>query len=759
MHRDLSLIRRITALLTVWPPSARTLYYFRVLDHPVKRLWGELRGKLRAGRRRGAPQGGTPQTGKPSSARYYAALAALLSISVAALPFLSASQWTMIASSLAVQVENALAYSSAEPPDPRATQLARTAAADDVGGLGSPAGAEPPPGPPGGPPGGPVEASRQNGQVALLSGPLSETEAVEPPKAAAPGVAPAAESFEWIDLLAKEADRDLDGRPRQAEETEVPEDPFRAEQASASAPEHAGASAGEATEGPPEAPLSEVDALAERGGPGTGHPGSPVDLLPAFPGGDVEPAEDAAFGPPRPDEIEAEDGGIGRAPLTAERVIDLPDPPEGALPEPITPGEAMIEIPELPRSDLSLSVGKGRLIRLSRLIDKVLLADPSVADVHVVSPRLIYVFGSKVGQTDLFALAADGDVVAFVDLAVAPDVDVAGSRIEERYPGSTARLDALGGKVVASGEVGSFAEAYDVAALAQGLAPEGIPPYNRTAIDRSQQVNLRVRFAEVRRNDIYRLGINWQALIERGDFLVGLATGNFAVVGSEVGDETFATAFGSFDSGSVELDVVIDALQREGIVNILAEPNLTALNGEAASFLAGGEFPFPVPSGNGDVTIQFREFGVSLSFLPTLLGDDRIAIQVRPEVSQINFGSGFAIDGFVVPLLTVRRTETTVELNSGQTFALAGLFQRNVTDDLDKFPFLADIPILGKLFQSVRYQQEETELVILITPYLVNPVSDRERMALPGAPPEGMRLPHRKPPRSPVDDTVGFIID
>lgn len=561
------------------------------------------------------------------------------------------------------------------------------------------------------------------------------------------------ESFVWIDLLAKEADEELGDATKASSADSIPQIAKAPARFENTAEAYSSSSSQDALSGDTTVavrPLSD--------GPSETDP-SPSEQDQAKPW----PLHKSS----QPEQIdknmtETPDQPRNRSSLMAERIIDLPDlPSDSLLPPDVTPGrdaEQPVAIPDPPMNPLLLHAGKGRLVRLGQLIDKVLLADPAIADVQVISPRLIYVFGSQVGSTDLFALAGNGDIVASLDLNVIPDTERAEEILAERYPESGVNLDALDGKIVARGEVQGFEEAYDAAALAQQLAPASIAPSNQTTIARSQQINLRVRFAEIRRNDIYRLGINWQALIERGDFLIGLATGNFAVAGSAVSNEIFGTAFGSFDSGSVDLDVVIDALQREGVVSILAEPNLTAMNGEPASFLAGGEFPFPVPSGDGDVTIQFKEFGVSLNFLPTLLGDDRIAIQVRPEVSQINFGSGFAIDGFVVPLLTVRRTQTTVELNSGQTFALAGLFQRNVSDDLDKFPFLGDIPILGKLFQSVRYQQEETELVILITPYLVKPVAE-QNLVLPGDSPYRASLPRRKPPRRTVEDMTGFIID
>jgi pilus assembly protein CpaC len=179
--------------------------------------------------------------------------------------------------------------------------------------------------------------------------------------------------------------------------------------------------------------------------------------------------------------------------------------------------------------------------------------------------------------------------------------------------------------------------------------------------------------------------------------------------------------------GSFEIDVLIEALQNSGALSILAEPNLTAVTGETASFLAGGEVPIPVPTGNNSesITVQYKPFGVSLAFTPTMVKQNRIALKVKPEVSSIADNVNFGIQGFNLPSFTVRRAETTVEMASGQTFAMAGLFQRDITRNVDKMPLLGDVPVLGQLFRSERYQRNETELVILITPYLVEPVSDK----------------------------------
>ncbi|MEM7045289.1 MAG: type II and III secretion system protein family protein, partial [Pseudomonadota bacterium] len=306
-------------------------------------------------------------------------------------------------------------------------------------------------------------------------------------------------------------------------------------------------------------------------------------------------------------------------------------------------------------------------------------------------------------------------------------------------PATSATVSERSGTLVADGQVAGVGEAINVAAVTEELQRTQGPTVNNTTITGSQQVNIRVRFAEVSRNDVFNLGVNWDALVDADDFLFGLSTGNFLTAGSDLlardvglDGEQFGRVDFTGEFGDVSIDAFIDALQREGIVNVLAEPNLTSVNGEPANFLAGGEIPILVPGGGGGetVTIDYKPFGVSLDFIPTLLPGERINLRVRPEVSSISQAGAVVLDGFSVPAFTVRRAETSVELASGQTFAIAGLFQRDLTTDTDKFPVLGDVPVLGQLFRSQRFRRYETELVILITPYLVKPISNTN-IALP----------------------------
>jgi pilus assembly protein CpaC len=252
------------------------------------------------------------------------------------------------------------------------------------------------------------------------------------------------------------------------------------------------------------------------------------------------------------------------------------------------------------------------------------------------------------------------------------------------------------------------------------------------------QVNLRVRVAEVSREVTKLFGINWEGVFSPGDFLFGLATGRAFTTAGGFPLNRFAdpagvgnSFFGNYSNGDVSINGIVDALEREGLVNVLAEPNLTALSGETASFLAGGEFPVPVgQDDDNNIEIQFKQFGVSLAFTPTVLGAGRISMRVRPEVSDLSEKGAIKLDDLVIPALSTRRAETTVELGSGQSFAIGGLISNSTRNNLDKVPGLGDVPVLGPLFRSTRFQRSESELVIIVTPYLVAPVGGA-RLATP----------------------------
>ncbi|MGI9451726.1 MAG: type II and III secretion system protein family protein, partial [Geminicoccaceae bacterium] len=373
-----------------------------------------------------------------------------------------------------------------------------------------------------------------------------------------------------------------------------------------------------------------------------------------------------------------------------------------------SPDNKLVELVETPSDQaLHLSVGRGQLLNLGTSVTDVFVADPNIADVRVVSQKKLFVHGNTLGRTNIFGISASGDVVFGIDLQVVPDAKAAQAQLQAAAPNSKANIQLVSDKLVAEGMVNDVGEAMQVAALSEQLTATEGPTANNTVISGSQQVNLRVRFAEVSRDDVVNLGVNWNALGNTGDFLIGLSNGpdigDLAGLANDLAGDP-STSGGIPGTGDINVEAFIDALHQEGIITLLAEPNLTAINGETGEFLAGSEVPIPIPGPDGKTYIDYKQVGVSLEYIPTLLPGNRINLRLRPEVSSPSPTGGVIIDGFSIPAFTVRRTETSVELTSGQTMALAGLFQRDISTDINKFPILGDLPILGKLFRSERYQ-------------------------------------------------------
>lgn len=379
---------------------------------------------------------------------------------------------------------------------------------------------------------------------------------------------------------------------------------------------------------------------------------------------------------------------------------------------------------------MAVELKKGRLLRLKRQIATIFVADPSVADIQVKSPTLIYVFGKRSGETTLFAVDKDDRVVLNLTIRVSHNLSMLNRSLRGLMPGHGVRARTVGDSIVLSGTVRTARESADASRLAAQFVAKPKNVINQLRVAGPNQINLRVRIVEVSRNVVRNLGINWDAAFSIGSNIVlGVATG---------GATTVANAFppnfpiqtrvngvnnlsGSYSGSRHNVNALIDALQTQGLVKTLAEPNLTTVSGETANFLAGGEFPVPVPQDGGVITVQYKKFGVGLAFTPTLLSSRRISLKVNPEVSQLSNAGAIQIQGIAVPSLTVRRASTTVELASGQSFAIAGLLQNNFTKDLSKVPGIGDIPILGKLFTSENFRRDETELVIIVTPYVVRP--------------------------------------
>ena len=384
---------------------------------------------------------------------------------------------------------------------------------------------------------------------------------------------------------------------------------------------------------------------------------------------------------------------------------------------------------------VTLELNKGHMVRIDRPAAAVFISNPDIAQVAVKTPRLIYVFAKKAGEASLYAVDQNENVVANISIVISHDVTRLQKGLDAMVPQGQVQAISVDGAIILTGAVATETEAEDARRLAARYISDGEEVINRLAVTAPNQVNLRVRIAEVSRSLLRQFGINWDALADVGDFTFGLATGNplFDATGTRItraGTPPVNNVFGDYNGNDVDINGLIDLLAEDDLISILAEPNLTALSGETASFLAGGEFPVPVPDDDG-IAIEFKDFGVGLAFTPTVLSGNRISLKVNPEVSQLSTEGAVVIETISVPSLTIRRAETTVELGSGQSFAIAGLLQDTSTFDHSRTPGLGDIPILGELFKSERFNRQETELVIIVTPYVVKPISDPSLIATP----------------------------
>ena len=384
---------------------------------------------------------------------------------------------------------------------------------------------------------------------------------------------------------------------------------------------------------------------------------------------------------------------------------------------------------------LDMVIGKSILVTTSERIKRVSIAAPEVADFVLLSTNEIYITGKAAGTTNL-TIWQDKKIRSIYDLEVAYDVAGFKQKLHDLLPGETEILTiGTGGSITLMGEVSSTANLSQALALAAAYAPKD-KIVNQLQVGGIHQVMLEVRVAEMSRTVTKRLGVNF-SFINGNDFGVSLLGGlsSFDNTGGGGLAQTFSdaiTALLRFSSGNTTWTFFIDALKENGLVKILAEPTLIAQSGQTASFLAGGEFPYPIPQGgqNDNITIEFKPFGVMLLFTPTVLSEDRISISVAPEISELDFSTAQRFGGFVVPGLTKRTASTTVELADGQSFAIAGLLKETVKEKISKFPLLGDIPILGALFRSSAFQKEETELIIIVTVHLVKPL-DMAKQTLP----------------------------
>ncbi|MEO1729167.1 MAG: type II and III secretion system protein family protein [Pseudomonadota bacterium] len=426
-----------------------------------------------------------------------------------------------------------------------------------------------------------------------------------------------------------------------------------------------------------------------------------------------------------------------------------------------------------PSQDIVLSIGRGELVSVPGQMTDVFVSNDTVADVQIKSQRQLYVFARAGGETTIYASNKAGDIIWSANVRVGNNIDSIDQMLALAMPEAKVNIATMGtNTVLLTGTVAAPEDAAEAERLVQAFLGDDANVITRLKTATPLQVNLQVKFAEVSRSlvrtiagnlttadgsDGFRFGVGTGRTLGQTDgFNYGgpLGVGN-AVAGVDqqvlvIGangqpvlndDGTFVTqtitgpavdSQGGTTIGAlgelfgVNMLASLDIAETLGLITTLSQPNLTALSGETATFLAGGEFPIPISQGLGNVAIEYRNFGVSLAYTPTVLANGRISIRVRPEVSELSSQGAITLNGFQVPALTTRRTETTIELGSGQSFMIAGLMSNNSQNALDKAPGLGDVPILGNLFRSRQFNRGETELVIIVTPYLVKPVNASE---------------------------------
>ncbi|MDT8380436.1 MAG: type II and III secretion system protein family protein [Desulfotignum sp.] len=401
---------------------------------------------------------------------------------------------------------------------------------------------------------------------------------------------------------------------------------------------------------------------------------------------------------------------------------------------PVTsPAAGLLESAGMETEKIELIVGKSLILKLGTPFkekDRISIGSPEIANFEILSTSEIYIKGLSVGTTNLILWQGQKDrPLAIYDVEVSYDVSRLKEKLYQALPDETdIQVFSTNKTVTLLGKVSNNTNLSRALVLAKAYAAEGAVN-NLLEVGGTHQIMLEVTVAEMSRSLGKDLGIDVSFFNESGD----LGVINLGQLGVNVGASSISgavTSFFQFSKGSATWTGFIQALQEDGLVKILSEPNLIALSGQSASFLAGGEYPIPVPSGLGETSIEFKEYGVGLNFTPFVLSPDRISIKVDTEVSELDFSTAVQFGGFVVPGVKTRRAATTIDLADGESFALAGLLSENVRENVKKFPFLGDIPILGTLFKSTAFQKNETELVIIATPRFIKPM-DHRNITLP----------------------------
>lgn len=418
--------------------------------------------------------------------------------------------------------------------------------------------------------------------------------------------------------------------------------------------------------------------------------------------------------------------------------------------------QRMVQIQGAKRTaQVSVSIGKTEDVRTDTSFADILVGDPEIADVNPLTDHSLSILGRKSGTTRVSVYAEGKKLVGVFDVEVTQDVSMLQGALSRRFPGANVKVAAVNGRIMLSGSVADAATLDKAVTIARQFGGDII---NSVSVNQPQQVMLEVRFIEASRQAGRELGVQWNGYSANGRFLgnigdrvaanqlpvtngttfmqpnattptaagpnvasTALTISPVVAAGVLSGTAPFGFLIGKLISDGISADIIVNALEQRGMARTLAEPNLVALSGDTASFLAGGEFPVPVPGALGQVSIEYKRYGVGLAFTPTVLSDGLVNLKIEPEVSQLDTSHPVQVAGISVPPLIVRRASTTVELRDGQSFVIGGLLQSQGQTAQQQLPWLGDVPVLGALFRSAAYQKNETDLAIIVTPRLVRP--------------------------------------
>ncbi len=373
---------------------------------------------------------------------------------------------------------------------------------------------------------------------------------------------------------------------------------------------------------------------------------------------------------------------------------------------------------------MKVPVGQSETVKSVADISNLVVGDPDIADASPLGTRAFYILGRKTGRTNLSLYDASDNLLGVINVEVTFDTSGLRDALRTVLPRENIKVRSVNGRVLLQGVVHSATAAARAMQVAKDFAGNNVT--NAMTVGASQQVTLEVRFIEAKRNASRDLGVNYS--VNAGGI-------RFQPFGSALASNAATTPFGRFVAdmltGGMSADIIVQALEKKGAARRLAEPNLTALSGETASFLAGGEFPVPVAQDSDKISIEYKKFGVSLAFTPTVLDNGLINLAIEPEVSELDFSRTVTTSAIQIPSLIVRRTKTTVELRDGQSISIAGLLQTFNSRNADQLPWLGDVPVLGSLFRSSGFQKSETDLLVIITPRLAKPVDPSKRIPTP----------------------------